>query len=326
MRARYVILCNAYGGVLNDPILLRIAKDEFWFSLSDSDIGMYLQGVNADGKFNCTIEEIDACPVQIQGPKSKALMKDLLGDQVDLENMPFYGLAEVKVAGRSCVISQSGFSGEAGYEIYLRNATLYADEMWNAVLEAGKKHQLMVIAPAHHRRIQAGILSWGQDMDQQHNPFQCNLGYQVSLSGKGEWKKTSDYVGKKALEKMGAEIKAGKKPYKLQLVGLELGGKPIDDYAPDFWLISNADGGDPVGFVTSPWWHPEKKTNIAMGYVPFDGTLNANGFPKGKVGTKFKVHLPEKYSDKPGTPVDAVIVDIPFKESYNANTREVVSG
>ena len=196
MRARYVILCNQYGGVLNDPILLRISKDEFWFSLSDSDIGMYLQGVNADGRFNCKIEEIDACPVQIQGPKSKALMKDLLGDQVDLDNMPFYGLAEVKVAGRSCVISQSGFSGEAGYEIYLRNATMYAEDMWNAVLEAGKKHNLMVIAPAHHRRIQAGILSWGQDMDTEHNPYQCNLGYQVSLSGKGEWNKTSDYVGK----------------------------------------------------------------------------------------------------------------------------------
>jgi len=161
MRARYVILCNAYGGVLNDPILLRISKDEFWFSLSDSDIGMYLQGVNADGRFNCTIEEIDVCPVQIQGPKSKALMKDLIGDQVDLDNMPFYGLAEAKVGGRSCVISQSGFSGEAGYEIYLRDATKYADDMWNAVLDAGKKHSLMVIAPAHHRRIQAGILSWG---------------------------------------------------------------------------------------------------------------------------------------------------------------------
>jgi aminomethyltransferase len=326
MRARYVILCNAYGGVLNDPILLRISKDEFWFSLSDSDIGMYLQGVNADGRFNCTVEEIDACPVQIQGPKSKALMKDLCGDQVDFDNMPFYGLAEVKVGGRSCVISQSGFSGEAGYEIYLRDATLYAEDMWNAVLEAGKKHQLMVIAPAHHRRIQAGILSWGQDMDQQHNPFQCNLGYQVSLSGKGEWNKKADYVGKAALEKMGKELKDGKKPYKLQLVGLELGGKPIEDYAPDFWLISNADGGDPVGFVTSPWYHPEKKTNIAMGYVPFDGTLNSNGFPKAKVGTKYKIHLPEKYSDKPGAPVDAVVVDIPFKESFNANTREVVKG
>ncbi len=269
MRARYVILCNAYGGVLNDPILLRISKDEFWFSLSDSDIGLYLQGVNADGRFNCTIEEIDACPVQIQGPKSKALMKDLLGDQVDLENMPFYGLAEVKVAGRSCVISQSGFSGEAGYEIYLRDATLYADDMWNAVLKVGKKHQLMVIAPAHHRRIQAGILSWGQDMDQQHNPYQCNLGYQVSLSGKGEWNKTSDYVGKAALEKMGKELRDGKKPYALQLVGLELGGKPIDDYAPDFWLISNDSGGDPVGFITSPWWHPEKKNKHCNGICSF---------------------------------------------------------
>jgi len=326
MRARYVILCNAYGGVLNDPILLRISKDEFWFSLSDSDIGMYLQGVNADGRFNCTVEEIDVCPVQIQGPKSKALMKDLCGDQFDLDNMPFYGLAEAKIGGRSCVISQSGFSGEAGYEIYLRDATKYADDMWNAVLDAGKKHNLMVIAPAHHRRIQAGILSWGQDMDQQHNPFQCNLGYQVSLSGKGEWNKKADYVGKAALEKMGADIKTGKKPYKLQLVGLELGGKPIEEYAPDFWLISAENGGDPVGFITSPWYHPEKGQNIAMGYVPFDGTLNPNGFPKGKTGTKYKVHLPEKYSDKPGVAVDAVIVDIPFTESFNANTREVVKG
>jgi len=326
MRARYVILCNAYGGVLNDPILLRISKDEFWFSLSDSDIGLYLQGVNADERFNVQINEIDACPVQIQGPKSKALMKDLCGDQVDFDNMPFYGLASAKVGGRSCIISQSGFSGEAGYEIYLREATLYAEDMWNAVLEAGKKHNLMVIAPAHHRRIQAGILSWGQDMDNEHNPFQCNLGYQVSLSGKGEWNKTSDYVGKKALEKMKTDIKAGHKPYKLQLVGLELGGKPIEEYAPDFWLISDENGGEPVGFITSPWYHPEKKQNIAMGYVPFDGTLNANGFPKGKVGSKFKVHLPEKYSEKPGEPVNAVVVDIPFTESYNANTREVVSG
>ena len=326
MRARYVILCNSYGGVLNDPILLRISKNEFWFSLSDSDISLYLQGVNCDGRFNCEIDEIDVSPVQIQGPKSKLLMQDLCGDHVDFNDMPFYGLAEAKVGGRSCVISQTGFSGEAGYEIYLRESTLYAEDMWNAVLDAGKKHNLMVIAPAHHRRIQAGILSWGQDMDYQHNAFQCNLGYQVSLSGKGEWNKKTDYIGKKALEQMRDELRAGKKPYKLQLVGLELGGKPIEEYAPDFWLISGEGGGEPIGFITSPWYHPEKKTNIAMGYVPYDGTLNANGFPKGNAGSKFKVHLPEKYSDKPGVPVNAIVVDIPFTESYNANTREVVKG
>ena len=319
MRGRYVILCNYKGGVLNDPVLMRIADNEFWFSLSDSDIGLYLQGVNANKRFNVEIDEIDACPVQIQGPKSKALMNDLIGDQVDLDNIPFYGLAEAKVGGRSCVISQSGFSGEAGYEIYLRNATLYAEDMWNAVLKAGKKHKLMVIAPAHHRRIQAGILSWGQDMDHEHNPFQCNLGYQVSLSGKGEWNKQSDYVGKEALEKMKQQIKDGEKPYKLQLVGMELGGKPIEDYANDFYLISNSSGGKPVGYITSPWYHPEKKTNIAMGYDPFEGNLNNNGFPTGNFGKNYKVHLPKKYSNKP---VDATVVHIPFTESFHANTRE----
>ncbi len=320
MRGRYVILCNYKGGVLNDPVLLRVAQDEFWFSLSDSDIGLYLQGVNADKRFNVEIDEIDACPVQIQGPKSKALMKDLAGDQVDFDSMPFYGLAEAKIGGRSCVISQSGFSGEAGYEIYLRNATLYAEDMWNAVLKAGKKHKLMVIAPAHHRRIQAGILSWGQDLDHETNPFQCNLGYQVSLSGKGEWNKSSDYVGKQALEKMRDQLRNNESPYKLQLVGLELGGKPIEDYANDFWLISNTGGGKPVGYITSPWYHPEKGKNIAMGYVPYEGHLSKTGFPIGNYGKKYKVHLPKKYSSKP---VDAVVVPIPFTQSVNANTREV---
>jgi len=323
MRARYIILCNHMGGVLNDPILLRLSKDEFWFSLSDSDVSFYLQGVNHDKRFNVEIDEIDVAPVQIQGPKSLALMKDLIGDQVDLDNMPFYGLAEAKVGSRDCVISQSGFSGEAGYEIYLRDATLYADDMWNAVLEAGKKHSLMVIAPAHHRRIQAGILSWGQDMDNQHNPFQCNLGYQVSLSGKGEWNKSANYVGKEALEKMKTDLQSDNKPYKLQLVGMTFGGKPVEEYAPDFWLISPAEGGEPCGYITSPWYHPEQKRNIAMGYVPFEGSLSKNGFPIGKTGQKFKVHLPDMYSDTPGVPVDAEVVSIPFTESFNANTREV---
>ena len=249
-------------------------------------------------------------------------MTDLVGDQVDINNMPFYGLASVKVGGRDCIISQSGFSGEAGFEIYLYDSTKYADDMWNAVLEAGKKHNLMVIAPAHHRRIQAGILSWGQDMDMQHNPYQCNLGYQVSLSGKGEWNKTTDYVGKTVLEKMRDDLRAGKKPYKLQLVGLSLGGKPIEEYAPDFWLVSE-DGGEPNGFITSPWYHPEQGRNIAMGYVPYEGVLSKNGFPIGELGKKYKVHLPDQYSDTPGTPVDAEIVSIPFTESFNANTREV---
>ena len=305
MNGKYVILCNSKGGVLNDPILLRVAEDEFWFSLSDSDIMFFLQGVNHDKKFDVTIDEIDAAPVQIQGPKSVDLMADLVGEAV--RDIPYYGLMEAKVGGRDCIISQTGFTGEKGYEIYLKDATLYADDMWNAVLETGKKHSLRVIAPAHHRRIAAGILSWGQDLDSETYPFQCNLGYQVPR------KKTDDYIGKEALEAMRAKMEAGDKPYSNQLVGFVLGGKPIEEYAPDFWLVSE-DGSTPVGYLTSPWYSPELETNIAMGYVPYE---------KKDIGNKFKFHLPDEYCDAPGQAVDGEIVEMPFRPSVNPNAREI---
>ena len=325
MRARYVILCNAQGGVLNDPVLLRLSKDEFWFSLADSDIGLYLQGVNHDKRFDVVIDEIDVCPLQIQGPKSLAVMRNLVGAQVNIDNMPFYGLAEVSIAGHDCVISQTGFSGEAGFEVYLRDATLHADAVWHEIMCVGKAYNLMVTAPPHCRRIQAGILSWGQDMDNQHNPFQCNLGYQVSLSGVGKWEKHGDYIGKQSLERIRDDLRSGKTPYKLQLVGFELGGKPIEDFAPDFWPVSVSDSDEPCGFITSPWYHPELKKNIAMAYVPYDGQLNSQGFPIGAYGKKYKAHLPDQYADAPGVPVDAKCVPMPFTKSVNANTRDRVN-
>ena len=306
MHGKYVILCNEQGGILNDPVLLRLSETEFWFSLSDSDLMFWLQGVNVGKGFNVEINEIDVSPVQIQGPKSEALLADLVGDAI--RDVPVYGLLEAKVGGRDVVISQSGFSGEKGYEIYLRNATLYAEDMWYAVLEAGKKHNLMVIAPAHHRRIAAGILSWGQDLDAETLPFQCNLGYQVPRL------KTADYIGKAKLEEVRAQLEAGNPPYKQTLVGLRLGGKPIEDYANDFWLISGEAGGDPLGYVTSPWYSPELGGNIAMGYVPV---------AQSALGTRLKVHLPDRYAETAGQPVEAEIVDMPFRPSVNPNAREI---
>ncbi len=306
MSAKYVILCNEAGGILNDPVLLRLSETEFWFSLADSDIMFWLQGVNVGKRYDVAINEIGVAPVQIQGPKSEALMTDLVGPAIG--EMPYYGVIAATVGGRDVVISQSGFSGEKGYEIYLRDATLHAEDMWNAVLEAGKKHNLMVIAPGHQRRIAAGILSWGQDMDAETLPFQCNLGYQVPR------KKQADYVGRARLEEVRRLVEAGTPPFRLVLVGMELGGKPIDDYAPDFWLIAPASGGEAVGYVTSPWYAPELGTNIAMGYVPWD--LRAPGTP-------LKVHLPDRYAETPATPVDATVVEVPFRPSVNPSAREI---
>ncbi len=306
MHGKYVILCNEEGGILNDPVLLRVAEDEFWFSISDSDLEFWLKGVNVGRRFDVSIGEIDVAPVQIQGPKSEALMVDLFGEQV--RRIPYYGLMRGKVAGRDVIVSQTGFTGEKGYEIYLRDATRYAEDLWYALLEAGRAHDLMVIAPAHHRRIAAGILSWGQDMDQETLPFQCNLAYQVPRH------KPGDYIGRQRLEAVRAAMEAGRPPYRNTLVGLAFGGLPVTDYAPDFWLISAAVEGDPIGYVTSPWYSPELGTNIALGYVDLAHAA---------LGTELWVWLPESYAAEPGQPAAARVVDVPFRPSVNPNAREL---
>jgi aminomethyltransferase len=307
MHGKYVILCNPDGGILNDPVLLRIAEDEFWFSVSDSDLELWLHGVNVGKGFNVSIGEIDVAPVQIQGPKSEDLMADLFGEEV--RSIPYYGLMRGKVAGRDVIVSQTGFTGEKGYEIYLYDATLYAEDLWNTVLSAGERHNLMVIAPAHHRRIAAGILSWGQDIDQEVLPFQCNLAYQVPR------KKTADYIGKRRLEEVRAQIEAGNPPFKNVLVGLTFGGLPVIDYAPDFWPVADVDGGDAIGYVTSPWYSPELQTNIALAFVPVAFSAK---------DTELTVKLPEEYTPANGFSVVAArVVDVPFRPSVNPNAREV---
>ncbi|UWG50538.1 Glycine cleavage system T protein (aminomethyltransferase) [Halalkaliarchaeum sp. AArc-CO] len=305
MHGKYVILCNEDGGILNDPVLLRLAEDEFWFSISDSTLMQWLQGVNVGEGFDVEIDEIDVSPMQIQGPLSTDVMEDLFGDEI--HDIPYYGLMEGEVNGCPVLVSQTGFSGEKGFEIYVRDSMENAEAVWNPVLERVKSYDGEVIAPAHHRRIAAGILSWGQDMDHETSPFQVNLAYQVPDD------KEADYVGKEELERQRELIEAGESPFNHELVGLKLGGEPIRDYAPDFWLVADPDSGEEVGYLTSPWWSPELETNIALGFVPVDGT---------DLGTEYLVHLPDEYAEEPGEPVEARVAQVPFKESVHPSARE----
>lgn len=308
MRGKYCILCNDKGGILNDPVLLRLAQDEFWFSISDTDLMLWLQGVNTPRRWDVEIDEIDVAPLQIQGPLSEDMMADLIGEA--LRDIPYYGLMEAEIAGCPVVISQTGFTGEKGYEVYVRHASETAEPVWYALRGVGARYGLRVIAPAHHRRIAAGILSWGQDMDAETSPFHVNLAYQVPR------RKTADYIGKAALEKQRAQIDAGGYPFSLKLVGMKLGGLPITDYAPDFWLIQTEDGIR-RGYVTSPWWSPELETNIALGYVPWN---------RSEIGTRLRVELPAAYCEDPDHPVPAEVVEVPFRPSVYPSAREQARG
>ena len=146
-----MILCNQYGGVINDPVLLRVAEDEFWFSISDSDVLLWAQGVNSFAKYNVDIHEIDVSPVQIQGPKSADLMEKMFGPQI--REIPYYGLLREELNGHPVTISRTGFSAEVGFEIYLHDATLHADDVWPHILENGEEFNLGVIAPSPYPAI-----------------------------------------------------------------------------------------------------------------------------------------------------------------------------
>lgn len=300
MKARYVILCEENGGILNDPVLLRPAADEFWFSLSDSDIGFYLKGVNSYAKMDVIIDEIDVAPVQIQGPKSTPLMTKLFGDGIT--KMPYYGLMKSTIAGHDCIVSMTGFSAEAGYEIYLYDAHKNADDMWNAVKSAGEEFNLRVIAPGHHRRIEAGILSWGQDMDHENNPYEVGLGWQVDLT-------KEHFIGKEAL----AKIKETGPTHKL--VGVRMGGKPIEWYPADFYHVHVR--GELIGHVSSAWFSPAQNSNIALAFVPVEYS---------EIGQMLEIMLPDVYAEQAGVPVKGIVEKTPFKKPENEGTGLKTTG
>ena len=285
MQARYVILCNQYGGVINDPVLLRVADDEFWFSISDSDVLLWLQGVNSFANYNVEISELDVSPVQIQGPKSAALMEKMFGPH--LREIPYYGLIHDKLNGRTVTISRTGFSAEVGFEIYLHDSTRYADDVWPFILENGEEFNLGVIAPSHIRRLEAGILSYGQDLDIENNPYEVRLGWQVDLD------KKADFIGKQALAKIKQE------GVSQRLVGLRMGGEPITWYNEDFYLVKDRDNGNDVGYVTSAFWSPNQGSNIALAVMPKSHW---------RIGTGVKVQLPADGI------VDASVVRVPFRD------------
>ncbi len=285
MQARYVILCNQYGGIINDPVLLRVADDEFWFSISDSDVLLWAQGVNSFAKFNVEIHEIDVSPVQIQGPKSVLLMEKMFGSYV--REIPYYGLVHDTLNGHKVTISRTGFSAEIGFEIYLHDATLHADDVWPYILKQGEEFNLGVIAPSHIRRLEAGILSYGQDMDIENNPYEVRLGWQVDLT------KKADFIGKDALAKIKQE------GVTQRLVGLKLGGKPITWYNEDFYLVKDRDTGCDIGYVTSAFWSPNIGSNIALAVMPKTHW---------KRGTSVNVQLPNDGI------VDASVVRVPFRD------------
>lgn len=249
-RARYTLVCQDDGGILNDPVMLRLADGHFWLSLADSDILLWAKGVAHGLALDVDIREPDVAPLQVQGPKSAELMRPLFGPIVD--ELGFYHFIETELDGVPLVVSRTGWSGEFGYEIFLRDGSKGA-WLWGRLFQAGEPFGVKAGAPNNIRRMEAGLLSYGTDMDSTMNPFELGLGKFIDLDG------VDDFIGKEAL----AEI-ARSGPERRR-IGLFIDSEPIRQAPIRWWpvIVDDAESG----VVTSATWSPGLERNIAYAVV-----------------------------------------------------------
>jgi glycine cleavage system aminomethyltransferase T len=278
-QCKYVLITNAEGGILNDPILLRLGENHFWISLADSDILLWAQGVAVHSGMDVTIVEPDVSPLQLQGPKSGEVMRALFGDSI--MDLRYYWLREVELNGIPLVVSRTGWSSELGYELYLRDGSR-GDELWELVMAAGAPLGLKPGHTSSIRRIEGGMLSYHADADINTNPYELGLDRLVNLDME------ADFIGKAALRR----IRDGGVTRKQ--VGLRIEGSPLKGPNTRFWPISH--DGTTIGKITSAIYSPRLEQNIALAMVSVECA---------EIGTEVEIAMPSGLGR-------AIVVERPF--------------
>ena len=221
-QCKYVLITDENGGVLNDPVLLRLAENHFWLSLADSDILMWAKGVAVHSGLNVHLCEPDVSPLQLQGPKSGVIAKAIFGDRID--GLKYYWLEEFELNGIPLIISRTGWSSELGYEIYLRDGSR-GNELWDHIMKIGEPMGLIPGPTSTIRRIEGGMLSYQADMDCTVNPFELGLDRLVDREMDG------DFIGKSARKKMKSD------GIKRNQVGLEISCTHLEHPNKTDWPI-----------------------------------------------------------------------------------------
>ena len=249
-QCKYVLITNNEGGILNDPVLLRLAENHFWLSLADSDVLLWAQGVAVNSDLNVQIKEPDVSPLQLQGPTSGEIMVKLFGESI--KDLKYYWFKEFDLDGIPLIVSRTGWSSEFGYELFLRDGSK-GNDLYEKIMIAGKDHGLQPGHTSSIRRIEGGMLSYHADADINTNPFELGFDRLVSLDNDIE------FIGKAALKKIKAE------GIKRKQVGLEINCEPLSGPNTTFWPIKK--NNNEIGKVTSAVYSPRLKKNIALAMV-----------------------------------------------------------
>jgi glycine cleavage system aminomethyltransferase T len=255
-QAKYVLICDSDGGIINDPVLTRMDENTFWFALASSDALLFARGLrNAYPDLDVTIQEADVAPLQVQGPRSKDLMVKLLGE--DILQLRYYFWTEAKIAGVPVIVTRTGWTSEIGYEVYTTD-TSRGNDVFEAIMEAGREFGIKPTGPSDIRRIEGAIFNWGADMTYQNNAYEMGLERLVDL----------DTLTPDASISVGAYARIKDTGVQDKINGVVFDGQPFPGLNAVKWPATI--DGERVGTVTSAIHSPRLGQNIGYCWLPVD--------------------------------------------------------
>lgn len=278
-QAMYAPLLDFKGGFLNDPVMLKLAEDCYWFSIADGDSLLWVQAIAAGYKFDVEVDEPDVSPLQVQGPNSAQLMANVFGDWV--HDLGFYRFKEFNHEGIPMVIARMGYSRELCYEIFLQDHSK-GDELWECLWQAGQDLNISAGGPNIILRLEGGILSYLADLDRTNNPYEVGLDWMIDLD------QEDDFIGKEALREINI-----KGPLK-KLMGAEIEADPINDSNEDHLPVLI--DGKVVGSMNAMVYSPRLDKNLSYVFLDIEHA---------RVGQEIIISSPDK-------DLKAKLVDLPW--------------
>ena len=248
----YIPIIDAKGGLINDPVMLKLAEDQFWLSIADSDVLLYAMGLALGRGMDVDIIEPDVNTLAIQGPKAEDLLASVFGDHI--RDIGFFKYGWIEFKGTRQLIARSGYSRQGGFEIYLQGGHL-GPALWDTIWEAGLPFNILPGCPNLIERIEGGLFSYGNEMTRENNPFEIGHGKFCVVDG------SIDYIGRSALQKIAA------KGVGREIRGITFGGDPCPTCSQP-WPVFAAN--QQVGQITSGVWSPRLKTNIGQSMIDRD--------------------------------------------------------
>ncbi len=268
----YTFMCYPDGGVVDDLLVYKYDREHYYLVVNASNVEKDYQWMKDQKKeYDAAIinESDDVAEVAIQGPKAEAILQKLT--DTPLEDITFFTFKDgVKISGKDCLVSRTGYTGEDGFEVYMKPED--AREIWREILSAGEEEGIKpaALGARDTLRFEAGLPLYGNELSKDITPLEAGFGFFVKFT-------EDDFIGKESLQKQKED------GLKRKVVGFELNKKGIPREGYEVYK-----DGEKIGHVTTGYLSPTLEKSIGLALVDVDHS---------KMGSTFQIKVRKREID-----------------------------